>query len=128
MPHNTRDKSDIQSPERTRKMIVIFWIVLAIILGVWVGNRGRSGLLATVLALLFSPFIMWLVHLAIGPKPPAQPNNTYDGPIPASEPPVDYEATRRCQACAELVLQAARKCKHCGESIEATAKSDEGIW
>jgi hypothetical protein len=99
-------------------MIVIFWIVLAIIVGVWVGNRGRSGVLATILALLFSPLIMWLVHLAIGPKPPAQPN-TYDGPVPASEGAVDFEATKRCPACAELVLQAARKCKHCGEQLEA---------
>jgi hypothetical protein len=109
-------------------MVIFWWVVLAIILGVWVGNRGRSGVLAAILALLISPLIMWLVHLAIGRKPPAPSNNIYDGPIPASEPPVDFEATRRCPACAELVLQAARKCKHCGELIETTAKSDEGVW
>jgi hypothetical protein len=95
----------------------IFWIVLAIILGVWVGNRGRSGVLATILALLFSPLIMWLVHLAIGRAEVT--SNAYDGPLPASDQ-VDFEATKRCPACAELILLAARKCKHCGEQLETS--------
>ena len=106
-------------------MIVILWIVLAIILGVWVGNRGRSGVLAMIMALVFSPLIIWLVYLAIGPKAFAPETNAYDGPIPASESSVDFEATKRCPACAELILQAARKCKHCGEQLETVAKNED---
>jgi hypothetical protein len=100
-------------------MVVVVWIIFAIVLGIWVDRRGRSGILAAFLAVFLSPLVMWIIHLAIGPKIIAPEQNAYNGPIPASEPPVNFEATKRCPACAEVILQAARKCKHCGEQLEA---------
>lgn len=37
----------------------------------------------------------------------------------SAPPPQRHEATKRCPACAELVLMEAKKCKHCGEIFES---------
>lgn len=107
--------------------IVLLWLFLAVMLGIWVERRGRSGFAAAILALFFSPLIIWIIHLAIGPQVPQ--SNEYTGPVPGEGNP-DFEATRRCPACAELILAEARKCKHCGEEIQPQKNSRpaEGVW
>lgn len=64
-------------------LIAFLWIFLAVMVGLWTNRRGRSGVLATILSILISPALMWILHLAIGPKEVKVESNSYDGPIPS---------------------------------------------
>lgn len=86
------------------------WLVLCFLVAIWAEQRGRDRAIAFICSILFSPLLMWLVYLAIGTKPDP---SSYS-PAPWSQP----ERTKRCPACAELILAEARKCKHCGEWLK----------
>jgi len=91
-------------------LLICFWLALCVLVGLWAQRRGRDGAVAFTFAVLFSPLVMWLVHLAIGPKDDAASSATASDTTP--------EPRRRCPECAEWVLAAAQKCKHCGERLD----------
>lgn len=88
--------------------IFIFWIGLAIVVGVAASRKGRSGFGWFLLACVFSPLLAGLLLLVL----PAQG----DAAVPRDESgqPITAQTHVRCPDCRELVRADARKCKHCG--------------
>ena len=87
--------------------IAIFWILLAIAVGVWASNKGRSGFGWFLLAMLLSP-LLGFIFCAI--------SQDISKSVGASHPSAETHV--KCPACAEFVLPAATKCRHCGESLK----------
>jgi uncharacterized membrane protein YiaA len=88
--------------------IFFFWLILAVLIGVWASNRGRSGFGYFLLAAILSPLIGALILLIAGPKPKEVEARA-----------IESGELKKCPACAELVRAEARKCKHCGEALPA---------
>lgn len=78
--------------------LFLLWIILAIVIGVIAGARGRSGFGWFLISVLLSPLI-GLILVALLPS-------LKDRPTPATHV--------KCPDCAELVRNEARVCKHCG--------------
>lgn len=46
--------------------IVFLWIAFAVLVGVFASKRGRSGIVAFLLAILFSPLLIFVLYLVLG--------------------------------------------------------------
>ena len=84
------------------------WLGLAVALGVWASNKGRSGFGWFVLACLISPLLAFVFFFA---------TDQVESPSNSSE---RNQKRVKCPYCAELVLPEAVKCKHCGSQLSAT--------
>jgi uncharacterized membrane protein YiaA len=82
------------------------WLLLAILIGVWAANRGRSGFGYFVLALLLSPLIGFIIVAVIGPSRDA---------VEARQ--LESGDSKRCPQCAELIRAQAMKCRYCGSEL-----------
>lgn len=79
------------------------WFMLAVAVGVWAHNRGRSGFAWMLLSLVISP-LLGLVFCGVSKD--------------LSKPAEPSAATHvKCPACAEYVLPEATRCKHCGGAL-----------
>ena len=47
--------------------VVIGWLILATLVGIWAGRRGHNAGQWGFIALVASPLLAWLILLAIGP-------------------------------------------------------------
>lgn len=86
--------------------IFLFWFLFSIAIAVWAGNKGRSGLLWFLLAVVISPLLA-AIFLAVSKnlkEPAGHIGYTQASPLTHVQ----------CPDCAELVLNEARVCKHCG--------------
>lgn len=68
---------------------IIVWLALCVLVAWFANSRGRNPWLAGLLAIVFSPIIMFIAHLIMG-------------------------SGFRCPQCDEKVRKTARVCKHCG--------------
>lgn len=80
---------------------ILLWLFFAVVVGTYAERRGRSGMKWFFLSLLFSPVLMGILVLALGPADPDSSDNR----------------RVRCPDCRELVRTDARKCKHCGTAL-----------
>lgn len=87
--------------------VFVFWILLAIAVGVWASNRGRHGFGWFLIACIVSPLIAG-IFLAVTANKATGPQQT--GP--------SAETHTRCPVCAEFVLPQALKCKHCNAELK----------
>jgi len=87
-------------------MVVVFWFLLAVAVGVLASNRGRSGVGWFLLSVVLSPLLGFIFVLVA--KNLAAPVGV----------PQESGATHvRCSECAEWVLPEATTCKHCGAKL-----------
>jgi hypothetical protein len=86
--------------------ILFFWLVLAIIVGVAAGSRGRNGLGWFLLAMVLSPLLAGLLVLAL-PKTKSQ-----------YELHVERTMMRTCPQCAESIKREAVICRFCHQAVE----------
>lgn len=87
-------------------MVFIFWIILAILVGVFASSKGRSGIGFFLIALILSPLIGFIIALVVSPireKAEAKAINSGD--------------MKKCPNCAELVKVEAKLCKHCRSEL-----------
>lgn len=91
-------------------IIVIFWLILAILVGVFAGSKGRTGVGLFFLSLLFSPLIGFIIALVVSPKTKVTEANA----LKSGE-------MKKCPNCAELVKTEAKICKHCSNDIGTQA-------
>lgn len=89
-------------------MFAVIWFILAIAVGIFGSNRGRSGFGWFLISALLSPLIGLILLLAT--KDLSKPQAT-------SQSPSD-NTHRKCPACAEWVLPEASVCKHCGATLQ----------
>jgi hypothetical protein len=85
--------------------VLLLWFVLAIVVGIIAGSRGRDGFGWFVLAVIISPLIAGILVLAL-------PN-----PEIARREAEERCNSRKCPFCAELVKKEAVICKHCGNKL-----------
>lgn len=86
--------------------LVLIWVTLSVVVGVFSSSKGHSFFGGFVFSLLLSPVIAGLI-VAI-----RKPNVAQQEAAALSEGDV-----RKCPFCAELVKREAVKCKHCGSQI-----------
>lgn len=85
--------------------LVVGWLVLALIVGLWADRRGRNGTGYFLLALVLSPILVWLILLAIGPgfvPPVRQPYVAQPYAAPRTPEPVAPDHLRTIASLADL--------------------------
>jgi hypothetical protein len=90
--------------------IVIAWIVLSILAGVYAGRKGRSSGGYCLLALILSPILVFVLLLILPPI----------GKV-VEQRAVEEGELKKCPECAELVKAEAKKCRFCGYEFEYVA-------
>jgi choline-glycine betaine transporter len=103
--------------QRVKEWLVdyfLYWIGLALVVGIAAGHRGRSGVGWFFLSLLISPLLGGLLFLAVGGKAVQQPVV-----LDASGQTITGDTHMRCPECREIVRRDARKCKHCGAALSS---------
>lgn len=87
-------------------MIFIFWILLAVLVGIVASKKGSSGLGYFVLSVLFSPLISLLVLLILSSNAAS-----------SEKKGLKSGTLRKCPSCAEAVKAEAKICKHCSSEL-----------
>src|SRR6185437_3221318 len=82
--------------------ILLFWILLAVLVGVYAANKGRSGAGFFFLSLLLSPLVGFLIALL------SKPNR---------EAAAQKSGLKKCPRCAEYVQPEAAVCRFCGHEF-----------
>lgn len=90
--------------------IAIFWLLFAVVVGVFASNRGRSGFGWFLLSALISP-LLGLIFCAVS-KDLSKTATLNSAQTPSQS------THRRCPACAEFILPEATVCKHCATKVE----------
>ncbi len=85
--------------------IFLFWFLFSVAVGIYAGNKGRSGFGFFLLSILLSPLLGLLFAAAA------------ENLVESAEKPTP-ETHVRCPDCRELILIGARVCKHCGCKIK----------
>ena len=91
--------------------LVIWWGILAVVVGFVAGARGRSGFGWFLISLILSPLIGLLIVMVLPKRGEAAAPRDESGEVITSKSHV------RCPDCRELVRHDARKCKHCGTAL-----------
>ncbi|EOX4083221.1 hypothetical protein ACM65P_004326 [Vibrio alginolyticus] len=81
---------------------IIIWLMLAIAVGVYADNKGRSGVGFFLLSVLLSPLIGIVIAVLAAPNQECIENKA-----------LRNGGMKRCTKCAELVKREAKVCKHC---------------
>ncbi len=81
---------------------IVIWLVLAIMVGVFASNKGRSGIGFFLLAVILSPLIGIIIAVLVSPNQQVMDSKA-----------LDSGSMKKCPSCAELVKKEASMCKHC---------------
>ena len=101
-------------------IIILFWIGLAIAVGVFASNRGRSGFGWFLLAVLISPLLGGIFLLLAKNLTPQIPQV-----VTIARSDDDFDYTKKCPRCAEDVKRAAQVCRFCGHEFTPGPKPDD---
>ena len=82
--------------------IFIVWVILAVLVGVYAGKKGLSGVLYFFLSLILSPLLGFLITLLVNPN---------------KEAAAKKSGLKKCPQCAEYVQQEALVCHFCGNKF-----------
>ncbi len=84
--------------------ILLLWLILSILVGVYANSKGRSGIgMFIVSLLLLSPIVGFIIVAIMSNK--------------SEEKKVNSGEMRKCDSCAELVKAEAKICRYCGNDM-----------
>lgn len=86
--------------------ILIFWILFAVLVGVFAAHKGRSGVGFFFLAVLLSPIIAFIIALIVKPDRESLESDA-----------ITSGTMRKCPHCAELVKAEATLCRYCRSEL-----------
>ena len=87
--------------------LLIFWLIVAVIVGVIASNRGRSGFGGFLLSVLISPLLGLILVLVLADKKKELQERQTTNPGPRAA----------CWQCKEMVVVGAGKCRYCGAEL-----------
>lgn len=86
--------------------IMLLWLVLAVVVGIVAGARGRNGFGYFLLSIVLSPLIGLILAIAL-------PNR-----LPQIERQRELALSKKCPHCAEMVKLEAKVCRFCGHELQ----------
>lgn len=85
--------------------LIVFWVVMALVVGVAANSRGRSRIAWFLYGLLLWPVA--LVHVLV-----SAPSTAVLEERALADP-----RNRKCPFCAEIIKTEAKVCRHCGRDV-----------
>jgi len=86
--------------------IIIFWLVISLIVGLFASNNGRSGLGYFLLSIIISPLLAGVIVLIVGKNPAElQTQNLISG------------EKIKCHYCKKAIKPKSKVCEHCKNEL-----------
>lgn len=98
-------------------VVFVIWCFLCVLVGNYAQKKGFDRATNTVLAILFSPLLMFLIVASRQARPEA-----------VEQAAIASGAARKCPSCAELVKAEAVKCRHCGSDLTPIERESVEIY
>jgi hypothetical protein len=95
---------------------LVIWILLSILVGLFWQKKGRSFKIGSIISILLSPLIGFLIGVIIKTDYKMQE---------AQE--LSTGVNRKCPMCAEMIKAEAKLCRYCGHKFEKPLSSGDNL-
>lgn len=98
-------------------VVLVLWGFFCVLVGNYAQRKGFDRATNTVLAVFFSPLLMFLIVASRSARPAA-----------VELAAIQSGSARKCPSCAELVKAEAVKCRYCGSELTPVPRETVEIY